>query len=265
MMMRLVWILVSIVMVVPIERTASAQQSDSAPRLALIIGNSNYPDTEASLKEPLKDAVKDARALADELKREGVGFQVTFVEDLSRDGMKREFDRFYAQLTPGSVALVFFGGYAIQAARQSYIIPVDGQIWRETDVPRDGISLESILREMNSRGAKVKIAIVDASRRNPYERRIRRFSTGLAPVDAPTGSLVMYSSAPSTVVSDTGSEQRLFLNELVGQLRAAGLTAEEAFNRTRAAVMRVSQGQQVPWVSSSLISDFAFSLQSSAV
>jgi len=261
MMMRLLWILVSVVMVASVERKVSAQQSGPVPRLALIIGNSNYPDTEASLKEPLKDAVKDARALADELKREGVGFQVTFVEDLSRDGMKREFDRFYAKLTPGSVALVFFGGYAIQAARQSYIIPVDGQIWRETDVPRDGISLESILREMNSRGARVKIAIIDASRRNPYERRIRRFSTGLAPVDAPTGSLVMYSSAPSTVVSDTGSEQRLFLTELVKQLRVPELPAEEVFNRTRMSVSRGTQGQQVPWVSNSLVSDFSFDLR----
>jgi lipoprotein NlpI len=261
MMMRLLWILVSIVMVASAERNASAQQSGPVPRLALIIGPSNYPDTEASLKEPLKDAVKDARALADELKREGVGFQVTFAEDLSRDGMKREFDRFYAQLTPGSVALVFFGGYAIQAARQSYIIPVDGQIWRETDVPRDGISLESILREMNARGAKVKIAIVDASRRNPYERRIRRFSTGLAPVDAPTGSLVMYSSAPSTVVSDTGSEQRLFLTELVKQLRVPELPAEEVFNRTRMLVSSATQGQQVPWVANSLVSDFSFDLR----
>jgi hypothetical protein len=261
MMMRLLWILVSIVMVASAERNASAQQSGPAPRVALIIGNSNYPDTEASLKEPLKDAVKDARALADELKRDGVGFQVTFAEDLSKDAMKREFDRFYGKLTPGSVGLVFFGGYAIQAARQSYIIPVDGQIWRETDVPRDGISLESILREMNSRGAKVKIAIIDASRRNPYERRIRRFSTGLAPVDAPTGSLVMYSSAPSTVVSDTGSEQRLFLTELVKQLRVPQLPAEEVFNRTRMLVSSGTQGQQVPWVSNSLVSDFSFDLR----
>ena len=267
MMKRLLWILASIVMVASAERSVSAQQSGPVPRLALIIGNSNYPDTEASLKEPLKDAVKDARALADELKREGVGFQVTFAEDLSRDAMKREFDRFYAKIVPGSVALVFFGGYAIQAARQSFIIPVDGQIWRETDVPRDGISLESILREMNARGAKVKIAVIDASRRNPYERRIRRFSTGLAPVDAPTGSLVMYSSAPSTVVDDTSADQRLFLSELVKQLRVPQLPAEEVFNRTRMFVSTATQGQQVPWVSNSLVSDFSFDLRgrSSAV
>ena len=64
-----------------------------------------------------------------------------------------------------------------------------------------------------------------------------QFPTGLAPVDAPTGSLVMYSSAPSTVVNDTGGEHRLFINELVKQLRIAELTGDEVFNRTRMGVL----------------------------
>ena len=257
-MMRLLWILLSTLMLVSAERSALAQQAGSVPRFALIIGNSNYPDTDPVLKQPLKDAQKDARALADELKSDAVGFQVDFAEDLSKDGMLRAFNRFYGKITQGSVALVFFSGYAIQSARQSYIIPVDGQIWRESDVPRDGVSLETILREMNSRGAKVKLAILDASRRNPYERRMRPFSTGLAPVDAPPGSLVMYSSAPGTVVNDAGSEQRLFINELVKHLRMPNLTADEVFNRTRMAVSQGSQQKQVPSVSNSLISDFSF-------
>lgn len=259
--MRLLWILLSILMVVSAERSAWAQ-SGSAPRFALIISNSKYPDADPALREPLLAAQKDAKTLADELKRSGVGFDVDSHEDLSKDGMLRAFNRFYGKITPGSVALVFFSGYAIQSARQSYIIPTDGQIWREADVPRDGVSLETILREMNSRGASVKIAILDASRRNPYERRIRKFSTGLAPVDAPTGSLVMYSSAPSTVVNDTGSEQRLFINELVKQLRVAELTGDEVFNRTRVGVSQGSQGQQVPWVSNSLVSMFSFDQRS---
>ena len=71
----------------------------------------------------------------------------------------------------------------------------------------------------------------------------------------------MYSSAPSTVVNDTGSEHRLFVNEFVSQLRAPELTAEEVFNRTRMGVTRGSQGQQVPWLSSSLVSDFSFARQ----
>jgi hypothetical protein len=258
--MRLLWIALSTFILVSADRGALAQQTGSAPRLALIVGNANYPDADSPLKEPLKDA----RALADELRRAGVGFDVDVAENLSKDGMLRAFNRFYGKITPGSVALVFFSGYAIQSARQSYIIPVDGQIWTEADVRRDGVSLDKILKEMNSRGAKVKIAVLDASRRNPFERRFRPVSAGLAPVDAPTGSLIMYSSAPSTVVNDSGSEHRLFVNELVAQLRAPGLSAQEVFDRTRMGVTRTSQGQQVPWLSSSLVSDFSFALQPGA-
>ena len=184
------------------------------------------PDADSPLKEPLKDA----RALADGLAaRTSVGFDVDVAENLSKEGMRKAFDRFYGKITSGSVALVFFSGYAIQSARQSYIIPVDGQIWTEADVRRDGVSLDTILKEMNTRGARVKIAILDASRRNPFERRFRPVSAGLAPVDAPTGSLVMYSSAPSTVVNDSGSEHRLFVNELVSQLRVAGADRRGGF------------------------------------
>ena len=79
------------------------------------------------------------------------------------------------------------------------MIPVDAQIWTEADVRRDGFSLETVLGEINSRGAGVKIALIDASRRNPFERRFRSFSAGLAPVIAPNGTLVMYSAALSSV------------------------------------------------------------------
>jgi tetratricopeptide (TPR) repeat protein len=253
--MRLLGILLSGLLLVS---TAGGTLAQS--RLALVVGNSNYPGADAPLKEPSKDA----RALADELKKPGVGFEVEMAENLSKEAMRKAFDRFYSKIRSDSVALVFFSGIAIQSARQSYIIPVDGQVWTEADVRRDGVSLDSILREMNARGAKVKIAILDASRRNPFERRFRSGSIGLAPVDAPTGSLVMYSSAPSTVVNDDGNENRLFVNELIREIRSQALTAEEAFNRTRMAVNRGTQGQQVPWLSSSLISDFSFALQKTA-
>ena len=36
------------------------------------------------------------------------------------------------------------------------------------------------------------------------------------------------------------------------------LTAEEAFNRTRVGVSRVSKGDQIPWFSSSLAEEFSF-------
>jgi lipoprotein NlpI len=229
---------------------ASAQER--APRIALVIGNAKYPDAEAPLKEP----INDARDIAAELKRDG--FEVETGENLGGDGMRRALEKLYGKVTPGTVALVFFSGYGIQSSRQSYMIPVDAQIWTEADVRRDGFSLETVLNELNGRGAGVKIALLDASRRNPFERRFRSFSAGLAPVIAPSNTLVMYSAALSSVVSDAGTDRSLFATELLKDIKVPDLTAEQTLNRTRVSVTRASRSEQVPWISSSLAEDFAF-------
>lgn len=221
-------------------------------RLALVIGNAKYPDADAPLREP----INDARDIADELKRNG--FAVDVGENLSGDAMRRAFERLYGKVKPGSVVLLFFSGYGIQSNRQSFMIPVDAQIWTEADVRRDGFSLETVLNEINTRGAGVKIALVDGSRRNPFERRFRSFSAGLAPVIAPNGTLVMYSAALSSVISDAGVDRSLFVQELLKEIRVPDLMAEETLNRTRVGVTRASRGEQVPWISSSLAEDFSF-------
>jgi Tfp pilus assembly protein PilF len=236
--------------VAPIVSVAAENRGD---RIALIVGNAKYPDAEAPLKEP----INDTRDVAAELKRDG--FDVDVGENLSGDAMRRALDKLYGKIKPGAVVLVFFSGFGIQSGRQSYMIPVDAQIWTEPDVRRDGFSLETILGEINSRGAGVKIALLDASRRNPFERRFRSFSAGLAPVIAPSGTLVMYSAALSSVVSDSGSDHSLFIGELLKEVRVPDLMAEEALNRTRVGVTRASKGEQVPWISSSLAEDFSFS------
>lgn len=250
MKIRLGLVVLMVAAIVAIPRCFAADSS--APRVALVIGNSKYPDAD----KPLSQAVSDAGEFADELKRSG--FDAELGEDLSGDAMRRAFDRLYQRTKPGAAALVFFSGFGIQSGRQSYLIPVDAQIWTEPDVRRDGIALESVLNELNSRGALVKIALVDASRRNPFERRFRSFSAGLAPVIAPSGSLVMYAAALSAVVTDNDSAHSPFVSALREEIRAPGLSAEEAFNRARTAVTRASRGEQVPWISSSLAEDFVF-------
>jgi lipoprotein NlpI len=247
MKIRLLFVLSLLVSLIP-----TAPSLAAGDRFALVIGNAKYPDADAPLKEPLNDA----RDVADELKRDG--FSVEIGENLTGDGMRRAFDKLYGKIKPGSVALVFFSGFGIQSARQSYLLPIDAQIWTESDVRRDGISLETVLGELNTRGAGVKIALVDASRRNPFERRFRSFSAGLTPVIAPNGTLVMYSAALASVVSDAGGEHSLFVQELLKEIRVPDLMAEETLNRTKMGVTRASRGEQVPWISSSLAEDFSF-------
>jgi len=247
MKIRFLFLLPLLISLVP-----TAPSLAAGDRFALVIGNAKYPDADAPLKEP----INDARDVADELKRDG--FSVEIGENLTGDGMRRALDKLYGKIKPGSVALVFFSGFGIQSARQSYMLPVDAQIWTESDVRRDGFSLETVLGELNTRGAGVKIALVDASRRNPFERRFRSFSAGLTPVIAPNGTLVMYSAALASVVSDAGGEHSLFVQELLKEIRVPDLMAEETLNRTKMGVTRASRGEQVPWISSSLAEDFSF-------
>ncbi len=250
MRIRLALLVAVMLLVAPLVPSIAAD--NRGERFALVIGNAKYPDADAPLKEP----INDAREVADELKRDG--FNVEVGENLTGEAMRRAFDKLYGKIKPGSVTLIFFSGFGVQSGRQSYMIPIDAQIWTEPDVRRDGFSLESVLGEINGRGAGVKIALIDASRRNPFERRFRSFSAGLAPIIAPNGTLVMYSAALSSVISDNGGDHSLFVQELLKEIRVPDLMAEETLNRTRVGVTRASRTEQVPWISSSLAEDFSF-------
>jgi uncharacterized caspase-like protein len=239
-------------------KAATAAQENvtvkSAARLALVIGNGHYPDANAPLNQP----INDARALTATLRRDG--FEVDVVEDASKDDMNRAVERLKSRIRPDSTVLLFFGGYGIQVGRESYMIPVDATIWKESDVRRNGLSIESVLEAMQAQGAHAKLAVIDASRRNPYERRFRAYSHGLAPISAPENALVLTSATPGRVADDSNGQYSVLVSELLNNLDAqAGV--ETSFNKTRVAVARGSDGEQVPVVSSSLIEELRLSTQ----
>ena len=223
-------------------------------KIALVIGNSRY----VGMDPAPKVSVNDARRFAAGLRM--AGFEVVLGENLPGSAMGQTLERFYDRIRPGSVVVFFFSGVGIQSNNQSYLIPVDPQIWREDDARRTGFDLETILRRVDSRGAIIKVALLDASRRNPFERRFRNYSAGLASVNAPIGTLVMYSTALGSVQSDSNnsSETSVFVTELLKNVGVSNLTAEEALNKTRVAIISATQHEQVPYVASSLADPFAF-------
>jgi uncharacterized caspase-like protein len=230
---------------------ATEQNSDvatKASRVALVIGNGHYPDASEALAQP----INDARGLTAALR--GKGFDVDVVEDATRDDMARAIERLKSRIRKDSVVMLFFGGYGIQVGRESFMIPVDATIWKESDVRRAGVSIEQALDAMTEKGAKAKLVVVDASRRNPYERRFRSFSHGLAPISPPENALVLSAATPGKVTDDGKGQYSVLVAELLNNLNAQ-TGAESAFNKTRVAISRASEGEQVPSVSSSLLED----------
>jgi uncharacterized caspase-like protein len=239
-------------------KAVATEQADAAKgpsRIALVIGNGHYPDANA----PLTQSINDARALTSALR--GDGFDVDVIEDATRDDMTRAIARLKSKVRPDSVVMLFFGGFGIQAGRESFMIPVDAAIWKEADVRREGVSVESVLDAMKDNGACAKLVVLDASRRNPYERRFRTFSHGLAPIGAPDNALILTSATPGKVVDDASGAHSVLVSELLNNLKSQQ-AAEAVFNKTRVAISRATEGAQVPSVSSSLLEDVRFGTNS---
>ena len=93
--------------VVPTQETASAIQ------LALIIGNGNYPDA----AEPLNQPINDAGGLAYAMRRHG--FDVDVVEDATKADMALAVERLKSRIRPGTVVMLFFGGYGVQSLNET--------------------------------------------------------------------------------------------------------------------------------------------------
>jgi uncharacterized caspase-like protein len=240
------------------EAAQIAHAPNKASRLALVIGNGHYPDANAPLTQP----INDARAITAALRREG--FEVDVVEDASRDDINGAVDRLKTKINSESVVMLFFGGYGVQAGRESYMIPVDAAIWKESDVRREGISIESVLETIKGHGARARIAVIDASRRNPYERRFRAFSHGLAPINVPDNALILSSATPGKVADDSSGQNSVLVTELLNNINSKAAGAEALFSKTRIAVSRASNGEQVPSVSSSLLEDVRLAAEMAA-
>lgn len=244
--------LLLVLLVIALAWTEPSQAASNTGRAALVVGNAAYPDSDTVLPTPLGDA----RAVADALKARG--FTVESGENLGREAMQGAVDRFLRSVEPGSVAVVYFAGYGIQLRRKNYLVPVDARIWTEADVLRDGVSVDTLLEGLARRSAEARVIVLDASRRNPFERRFRSFSMGLAPLPSTAGLLGLSSAAAGSVMNDASGSQSVFGRELAHQIGVPDLGAEQAFAAVRDAVSRDSRSQQVPALVSQLDMPFSF-------
>ena len=233
--------------------TVQAATPSSERRTALVIGNSDY-----KLISPLRNPVNDARAMAKVLGE--LGFEVIAKENLDQKEMKRAIRDFGRKLGQGGVGLFYYAGHGIEVGGENFMVPLNAPIQFEDDVDVEAVSVNLLLAKLASAANRLNIVILDACRNNPYSRSFRSSASGLATMDAPTGTYIAYAAAPGRVAMDGEGSNGLYTSELLKVLPLPGLKIEDAFKRVRVAVQDKSGTEQVPWESSSLTGDFYFNL-----
>lgn len=214
-----------------------------------MIGNSDY--AESPLINPVNDAADMAAVLKD------LGFTVIVTTDANRREMRSAISQFGEQLkVQGGVGLFYYAGHGVQIDNANFLVPVDTPLSDWEDVRYESIDVGSVIAKMENAGNSLNLIILDACRNNPFPSRYRSANRGLARVEAPIGSLVVYATAPGAVAADGVGRNGVFTGALIEQLRTDGLSLTEMVRRTRAAVVDATDGKQVPWASSSLLQDY---------
>jgi hypothetical protein len=233
------------------EQTQQANRA-SERRIALVIGNGAYTNA-----PPLKNPPNDARDMAATLKE--LGFEVASGININQREMKALIRDFGQKLKTGGAGLFYYAGHGVQSKGRNYLIPVEADIQSEAEVEDAGVDVNLVLNYMDDAQNSLNIVILDACRNNPFGRSFRSASNGLAQVDAPTGTLIAYATAPGRVASDGTGQNGLYTAALLKQMRVPGLSVTETFMHVRAEVMKQTANKQVPWEASSLVGAFYFS------
>ncbi len=225
-------------------------------RFALVIGNSRYQQVE-HLPNPSNDARAISRKLAE------LGFQVTELHDQSREQMMSALREYSAQLGSDSIALFFYAGHGIQHNGKNYLVPVDADIGRAYEIEHRTVGLDMVLSAINEMDPMLILAMLDACRNNPFERRIRGVSRttgfrggGLAAIEGTRGTVLSYATEPGNVATDGTGAHSPYTAAMIKYLDMPGLSIQEMLNQVGLEVMSVTHGSQKPWFSSSPVPRF---------
>ncbi len=223
---------------------AGLAQAEASGRYALVIGNSAYKD------KPLKNPANDARDMAKALQR--LGFDVQLKVDAGMRDMEESIREFGTRLKRGGVGIFYYAGHGIQVQGANYLVPIGARLASESDAKFECVDAGRVLGKMEDAGNELNIVILDACRNNPFARSFRSVDQGLARMDAPTGSMVAYATAPNSVASDGKGQNGLYTKHLLANIGTPGIPIEEVFKRVRIGVMNDTGKKQVPWESSSV-------------
>jgi hypothetical protein len=223
-------------------------------RIALVIGNSNYGNTLANLKNPQNDVRDLAKTLG------GLSFDVFEEYDLTKTKMETVISDFGSclQKTKG-IGLFYYSGHGMQFHGENYLIPVDGSdalnSKEEDFLTHNIVSAEKILKVMENAKNDANIIIIDACRNNPYKSRGKPipYKEGLAETKSKVdGSIIAYAAASGKVAYEGKANHSPYAKHLIKEITKPQMSITDVFFEVRRGVKRDTGDKQKPQYLSSL-------------
>ena len=222
--------------------------------LALVIGNANY----TLPKNQLINAVNDALDVADKLTV--LGFEVIKKTDCTTKELVECANDFGNRLLGYHTALFYFSGHGLQIDGKNYLTGVDTSFADSTSAKYTSCALDMVLEYIQEAGPEIKILILDACRDNPLPQQYRSVqSQGLAPIHAPKGTLIAFSTSPGEKAMDYGAGRNsIYTGSFLNHIDDENIPIEDFFKRVRTTVYTLSGGKQTSWEHTSLIGTYSF-------
>ena len=222
-------------------------------RMALVIGNAAYQ------KGALATAANDAGLIAQTL--QAAGFDVVGARDLDEDSLRHAFRDFVDNVSkagPDTVVAVYFAGYGLQLEGENYLVPIDADIARDSDIPVRALRLSDYTHALAALHLKTTIVVLDAARANPFSTSGQPLAGGLALVEPEPGMLIAFNAAPGTVAPEGQAGYGPYAKAFAEMIREGGLPPADVFDRVRLRVNEMTNGVQVPWDVSKIEAPFVF-------
>lgn len=218
--------------------------------LAIVIGNDNYHESET-----LNFAVKDANGIAEVFIR--LGYDIIHKNDIDNDGAVEILAKLSSEIANYDATIFYFAGHGFQYDGENYLTTIDCQI-PPADVyncRRNSILLSELMDIYKRNSDKINIVIIDACRKS-FNRGV---DNTFAPVQAPKGTIIAFSTSPGNGAKDGGfGDHGVYTGALLNYIGREYLSVEELFKKVRRTVSHLTNGGQTPWEHTSLIGDFYF-------
>jgi uncharacterized caspase-like protein len=173
----------------------------------------------------------------------------------------RDFGKKLELAGEDAVGFFYFSGHGLQSEGENYLSPIGAEVRGEADIEIEMVSANAILKQMEFARNGLNIVVLDACRTSPYSRGFRSAQNGLATMDAPTGSILAYATAPGTVAYDGRGDNSPYAGALAKAMLMPNTPVETVFKKVRISVINETDEKQVPWESSSLIGEFMFNAE----